>query len=91
MSNQARRIFIWSYPRTAAAALGKCLSNVDGVLYWHDPYGNCLNQEMLESIDVATLSPRLQEYHAKVMEVADSPESHAFFEESKSLSVDNFT
>ncbi|KAJ8025685.1 hypothetical protein HOLleu_33307 [Holothuria leucospilota] len=35
---QPTRIFLWCWPRTISTALEKCMSFVDGMQTWHEPY-----------------------------------------------------
>lgn len=36
--NKQTRIFLWSWPRSISTAVEKCLSFIDGVQTWHEPY-----------------------------------------------------
>lgn len=83
-------IFIWCWPATGATVLGKCLSNVEDVEYWHDPYWNCYNVEQLGDLKMDSLSPELQRYFAKIREAAVPAEGKQFYEGSESLPSETF-
>lgn len=94
-SNTQPRIFIWCWPRTVSTALGKCLSNVEGVQYWHEPYQNSLSTIL--QMKIATeqqqkpVNSKFIEIMGKLGQVMASSDASSFFADSKLFPSDKFT
>ncbi|KAJ8041700.1 hypothetical protein HOLleu_12590 [Holothuria leucospilota] len=89
------RIFIWCWPRTVSTAVGKCLSNVDGVQFWFEPYQNCFSNEMHKIVaapeeDPLATNPGYIQYMTKLHEARATSDSNKFFSDSKSYPQDKF-
>lgn len=94
-SNKIPRVFIWCWPRTVSTALGKCLSNVDEVQFWNEPYQNCYNNEMhaktlSESQGQQPTDPMVMEYMIKLQQAMATSNTNEFFIGSKSYPQDKF-
>lgn len=71
------KIFLWCVPRSISTAVLKCMSNVDGVEAWHEPYTMAYMSTTLwnpmfkpENVKLTDIRKRLLNPDPKIMEMA---------------------
>lgn len=95
-SQKQPRIFLWCWPRSISTAVEKCLSFVDGMQTWHEPYTVAFNAELLSNKAImkegtdsdAPISKVLQQYMEMVKTLTDKPNE---FSGGKFMPMANFT
>ncbi|KAJ8020759.1 hypothetical protein HOLleu_40436 [Holothuria leucospilota] len=94
-SQKQQRIFLWCWPRSISTAVEKCLSFVDGMQTWHEPYTVAFNAELLtnkaimqEGNSDSPIAKVLQEYNDMMKTLANQPTE---FSGGKFMPVANFT
>lgn len=86
------RIFVWCWPRSISTAFEKCLSFVEGVQTWHEPYCVAFNSELMANPQAmepgSPIAIIFEQFAAMMKTIADQPNE---FSDGRFLSADKFT